>query len=219
MTNKMQTKCQNTGMAFKFNEESGTFEGYASKFGGVDSYGDTVMKGAYEESLENRDRPVRMRWNHYGEVIGKWLEMREDEDGLYVKGQLTPGHSKAEDIKALLKHGAIDGLSIGYFVQESEPNGYGGQNLQKIDLIEISVVEEPADLSATITGIKSAIEKAETLADLERSLRDAGLSKSVATALVSRTKSLVLCDAESQAKAEAEQAEAIKRLLNHPFVK
>lgn len=209
---KMQTKCQQTGMAFKFNEEAGTFEGYASVFGGVDSYGDTVMKGAYEETLNERDRPVRMRWNHYGEVVGKWLEMREDEKGLYVKGQLTPGHSKAEDIKALLKHGAIDGLSIGYFVRDAEPNGYGGDNLKQIDLIEISVVEEPADLGATITGIKSAIEKAETLADLERSLRDAGLSKSVATALVSRTKSLVLCDAESEAKAEAEKVEAIKRV-------
>lgn len=210
MTNKMQTKCQNTGMAFKFNEESGTFEGYASKFGGVDSYGDTVMKGAYEETLENRDRPVRMRWNHYGEVIGKWLEMREDEDGLYVKGQLTPGHSKAEDIKALLKHGAIDGLSIGYFVQESEPNGYGGQNLQKIDLIEISVVEEPADLSATITGIKSKLEKADSLADIEGCLRDAGFSKSAATALTSRVKRIVLREAEQDAKSQQELAEALK---------
>lgn len=213
MTDKtMQTKCLSSGMQFKFNEEAGTFEGYASVFGGVDSYGDTVLVGAYTETLQDRERPVRMRWNHYGEVIGKWLEMREDEKGLYVKGQLTPGHSKAEDIKALLKHGAIDGLSIGYFIVDDEPNGYGGRNLKQVELIEISVVEEPADLGATITGIKAAIEKAETLADLERSLRDAGLSKSVATALVSRTKNLVLCDAESEAKAEADKVEAIKQL-------
>ena len=209
--NSMQTKCQHTGMTFKFNEESGTFEGYASVFGGVDSYGDTVVVGAYKSTLENRERPVRMRWNHYGDVVGKWLEMYEDEKGLYVKGQLTPGHSKAEDIKALLKHGAIDGLSIGYYIVDAEANKFGGRNLKEIELVEISIVEEPADLGASITSIKSAIESAETLADLERSLRDAGLSKSVATALVSRTKSLVLCDAESQAKAKA-AAEAIKRI-------
>ena len=216
MTNKMQTKCQHTGMQFKFNEESGTFEGYASVFGGVDSYGDTVVVGAYKNTLENRERPVRMRWNHYGDVVGKWLEMYEDEKGLYVKGQLTPGHSKAEDIKALLKHGAIDGLSIGYYIVDAEPNKFGGRNLKEIELVEISIVEEPADLGASITSIKSAIDKAETLADLERSLRDAGLSKSVATALVSRTKNLVLREAEQE---ETKQAEIVNVFKSFSLLK
>jgi|SRR5690554_789535 len=216
MTNKMQTKCQHTGMQFKFNEESGTFEGYASVFGGVDSYGDTVVAGAYKNTLENRERPVRMRWNHYGDVVGKWLEMYEDEKGLYVKGQLTPGHSKAEDIKALLKHGAIDGLSIGYYIVDAEPNKFGGRNLKEIELVEISIVEEPADLGASITSIKSAIDKAETLADLERSLRDAGLSKSVATALVSRTKNLVLREAEQE---ETKQAEIVNVFKSFSLLK
>jgi len=216
MTNKMQTKCQHTGMQFKFNEESGTFEGYASVFGGVDSYGDTVVVGAYKNTLENRERPVRMRWNHYGDVVGKWLEMYEDEKGLYVKGQLTPGHSKAEDIKALLKHGAIDGLSIGYYIVDAEPNKFGGRNLKEIELVEISIVEDPADLGASITSIKSAIDKAETLADLERSLRDAGLSKSVATALVSRTKNLVLREAEQE---ETKQAEIVNVFKSFSLLK
>lgn len=216
MTNKMQTKCQHTGMQFKFNEESGTFEGYASVFGGVDSYGDTVVAGAYKNTLENRERPVRMRWNHYGDVVGKWLEIYEDEKGLYVKGQLTPGHSKAEDIKALLKHGAIDGLSIGYYIVDAEPNKFGGRNLKEIELVEISIVEEPADLGASITSIKSAIDKAETLADLERSLRDAGLSKSVATALVSRTKNLVLREAEQE---ETKQAEIVNVFKSFSLLK
>lgn len=216
MTNKMQTKCQHTGMQFKFNEDDGTFEGYASVFGGVDSYGDTVVAGAYKNTLENRERPVRMRWNHYGDVVGKWLEMYEDEKGLYVKGQLTPGHSKAEDIKALLKHGAIDGLSIGYYIVDAEPNKFGGRNLKEIELVEISIVEEPADLGASITSIKSAIDKAETLADLERSLRDAGLSKSVATALVSRTKNLVLREAEQE---ETKQAEIVNVFKSFSLLK
>lgn len=213
MTKQMETKCQHTGMAFKFNEESGTFEGYASVFGGVDSYGDTVLVGAYKRTLEGRDRPVRMRWNHYGDVVGKWLEMYEDEKGLYVKGQLTPGHSKAEDIKALLKHGAIDGLSIGYYVRESEPNGYGGENLKDVELIEISIVEEPADLAATITGIKSKLEKCESLADIEQSLRDSGFTRSAATMLVSRIKALAQSDSEEEVKVAKADA-TIQRLLS-----
>jgi HK97 family phage prohead protease len=207
MTNKaMETKCLSGGMEFKFNEEAGTFEGYASVFGGLDSYNDTVMKGAYEETLKERERPVRMRWNHFGEVVGKWLEIREDDKGLYVKGQLTPNHSKANDIRALLKHGAIDGLSIGYFIVDDEPNGYGGRNLKQIELIEISIVEEPADLGASITGIKTKLEKAESLADIEASLRDAGFSRSSATALVSRIKTLAQRDVEQEVAAEQKSA-------------
>jgi len=207
MTNKaMETKCLSGGMQFKFNEEAGTFEGYASVFGGLDSYNDTVMKGAYEETLKERERPVRMRWNHFGEVVGKWLEIREDDKGLYVKGQLTPNHSKANDIRALLKHGAIDGLSIGYFIVDDEPNGYGGRSLKQIELIEISIVEEPADLGASITGIKSKLEKAESLADIEASLRDAGFSRSSATALVSRIKTLAQRDVEQEVAAEQKSA-------------
>jgi len=207
MTNKaMETKCLSGGMQFKFNEEAGTFEGYASVFGGLDSYNDTVMKGAYEETLKERERPVRMRWNHFGEVVGKWLEIREDDKGLYVKGQLTPNHSKANDIRALLKHGAIDGLSIGYFIVDDEPNGYGGRNLKQIELIEISIVEEPADLGASITGIKSKLEKAESLADIEASLRDAGFSRSSATTLVSRIKTLAQRDVEQEVAAEQKSA-------------
>ena len=207
MTNKaMETKCLSGGIEFKFNEEAGTFEGYASVFGGLDSYNDTVMKGAYEETLKERERPVRMRWNHFGEVVGKWLEIREDDKGLYVKGQLTPNHSKANDIRALLKHGAIDGLSIGYFIVDDEPNGYGGRNLKQIELIEISIVEEPADLGASITGIKSKLEKAESLADIEASLRDAGFSRSSATTLVSRIKTLAQRDVEQEVAAEQKSA-------------
>ena len=93
------------------------FEGYASVFGGVDSYGDMIMPGAYADTIreENRNgRAIKMRWNHFGPIIGKWLEMYEDDKGLYVKGELTPGHSTASDVAASLQHKAVDGLSIGY---------------------------------------------------------------------------------------------------------
>ena len=73
---------------FKFDGETGEFEGYASVFNGVDSYGDTIMPGAYKATLKKRDRSVKMRWNHYGPVIGKYLEMFEDENGNMRQFQL-----------------------------------------------------------------------------------------------------------------------------------
>lgn len=176
-----------------------TFEGYASVFGGVDSYGDQIVPGAYAETLKNRDRPIRMRWNHFGAVIGKWTDIYEDKNGLYVKGSLTPGHSIADDVYASMKHGAVDGMSIGYRVRKESTNGII-RKLEQIDLIEISVVEEPADLGAMISQVKNmgdAINQCESYKELESMLREsAGFSRSNATAFVSRVKALSLGDQE-----------------------
>jgi len=192
------------------------FSGYASVFGGVDSYGDTIMPGAYKATLEDRSRPIAMRWNHFGPVIGKWMRLEEDDKGLYVEGELTPGHSVAEDAYALLKHGAVSGLSIGYRPVKAVENDTGGEDLMEIDLIEISVVESPADLNAQVGDVKSAIEKADSLKSIERLLRDAaGFTRTDAVALVSRIKSLALGDqaAETDLAAIANQLQHIKQSI------
>jgi len=164
-------------------EGSLKFEGYASVFGGLDSYGDTVKEGAYKNTLTDRDRPIQLRWNHYGPIIGKFTELYEDEKGLYVKGELTKGHSIAEDTAALLRHGAISGLSIGYIVKDSQQNGVV-RELKEIDLIEISVVESPADNNAHISSVKSATK----LKDVEHILRQKGFSQKEATEIVASVK-------------------------------
>ena len=180
-------------LELKFEEEGEKrkFSGYASVFNGVDSYGDTIMPGAYTNTLSNRSRPVQMRWNHFGPVIGKWTKMYEDEKGLYVEGELTPDHSVAEDVYALLKHGAISGLSIGYRPVIEEEKEEGGRDIYEIDLIEVSVVESPADLEAQVASVKSKINEATTLKEIESLLRDVGgFSRSDATSLVSRVKAI-----------------------------
>lgn len=183
----------------KMDGKAHTFEGYASTFNGVDEYNDTVVPGAFEETLTNRDRPVRMRWNHYGPVIGKWVELQEDDTGLRVRGELTPGHSVASDVYASLKHKAVDGLSIGYRVQDFRVEDEI-RYLDKIELVEISVVEEPADLGAAVGQVKhmqEMINQAESLKEIETLLREAGgFSRAAATMLVSRVKALALGERE-----------------------
>lgn len=197
----METKqlaLQQTDIKFAKGAEL-TFSGYASVFGGVDAYGDTIQKGAYLNTLDGRDRPIRMRWNHYGDVIGKWTKIQEDEKGLYVEGELTPGHSKAADVYASLKHGAIDGMSIGYRVKSAEELPDNRRLLKEIELIEISVVEEPADLNATVAEIKSALETANSLKEIESLLRDVGgFSRVDAKHLVSKINSLYQREAEAE---------------------
>jgi len=178
------------------------FSGYASSFGGVDSYGDTILPGAYKATIGERSRPIAMRWNHHGPIIGKWTKMEEDETGLFVEGELTQGHSVAEDAYALLKHGAVTGLSIGYRAVKEIENDTGGYDLAEIDLIEISVVESPADLAAQVANVKSAIKEADSLKQIEALLRDAaGFSRADATTLVARIKSLSRGERDDETKA------------------
>lgn len=191
------------------------FEGYASTFGNVDSYNDTVAPGAYSATLKDRERPVRMRFNHFSRVIGKWIELVEDQKGLYVLGELTPGHALAEDVKASMKHGTVTGLSIGYSIPRGgyEKLASGIRLLKIVDLHEISVVEDQADLGARVTGMKAAIEEADRLRDIEGILRDSGFSKNEAMAIIAKVKKL------SGDQREEIDPVAIKNAFDHLLTK
>jgi HK97 family phage prohead protease len=167
--------------------------------------------------MKKRERPILMRWNHHGPVIGKWLEIKEDESGLYVEGELTLGHSVADDVYASMKHGAVSGLSIGYFPKKytdvEDDDGKLRRELKEIELVEISIVEMPADISAQIADVKSAdVDAVASLKDAEKILRDAGLSKAVSTALVSRIKSLARSEYAAELKSSQDLANYIKKL-------
>jgi phage head maturation protease len=153
---------------------------------------------------------VQLRWNHYGPVIGKFTEIYEDEKGLFVSGELTKGHSAAEDTAALLRHGAISGLSIGYVVKDSEQQGVI-RVLKDIELFEISVVETPADNNAHITTVKSATK----LKDVEQILRQKGFSQKEATEIVAQVKKI---HGEREEEKEKEsQVETIKNFIKETY--
>lgn len=201
-------------LELKFAGEEMRFSGYASVFGMVDSYGDTIDPKAYQKTLVERERPIRMRWNHYGPVIGKWTNMFTDEKGLFVEGELTPGHSTAIDVYASLKHGSIDGMSIGYIPVKSQQLPDDRRLLQEIKLIEISVVEEPADLHATVNNVKSMLDGCGSIKEIESLLREvAGFSKSDAISLVGRIRRLAL--GEQVAEEEKAKAELLALFQKH----
>ena len=176
------------------------FSGYAAKWDGLDTKGDTIKRGAFLATLQSRRAPILLRWQHFGPVIGKWTEIREDDYGLYVEGELTPGNSLAEDVAALLRHGAISGLSIGFYARKSQRNADGTRTLLEVDLIEISVVEEPADMGAQVAEIKAAIDTVHSIkssADALEYLVLSGLSTADASAFLDRIK--LVFDAEEDA--------------------
>ncbi len=194
----------NVGLKFA-KGETGGFSGYASVFGGVDSYNDTIMAGAYKSVIERiksgAARMPKMFVNHksYELPVGKWLEIAEDSKGLLMEGELTPGMSDAEKVKAAMQHGTIDGLSIGYGlnrddVEMVEKDDGVVRVIKNIsELYEISIVTYPADDSARVdlSSVKNALDLVESIKDFEDFLREAGgFSKSLATATASRAKRL-----------------------------
>lgn len=207
----------------KLDGDTGRFSGYASIFGGVDSYGDTIVKGAYDYTLRKNGKP-KMFYNHeaWTMPVGKWLKLSEDETGLHVEGELTLGMSKANDLHAALKHGTLDGMSIGYALgkDDYEQLEGGGRLIKRVTrLAEVSIVNFPADSGAKVDleSVKSALDEIETIRDFERFLRDAGgLSKGLTEALVSRAKIVFAAgDPPAQqidAKAAQELADMLDRL-------
>lgn len=179
--------------------DDGTFEGYASTFGGnPDSHGDIVVKGAFKNSIQRGGRNktgIAMLWQHDSDSpIGKWLQLSEDESGLGVVGKLTRGVSKAEDAYLLLKDQAIQHFSIGYDLERDEKgkpldNSYSRDNdtgiryLKALELWEISLVTFPANVNAAVVNVKD-IEDAKTPRELEDILREANMSKEAAKYVV-----------------------------------
>jgi HK97 family phage prohead protease len=202
----------------------GTFSGYGAIFGNVDSYGDVIAKGAFKETLrawKKRGGMPKMLLQHGGGFfggaedgipVGVWDEMSEDDTGLAVKGSLFAlDTQKGKYIHEGLKSGALDGLSIGYVpvdVSFGKKPEDPARTLKKVDLYEVSIVTFPANDVARVESVKS-IEDVGTLAQAEAWLRDeARLSRSAARALVSRIKSLSLCD-EDEALTQAQMARLV----------
>lgn len=217
--------------ALKLDGDTGKFAGYASVFGGVDTYGDTIVAGAFESTLRSNGRPM-MFLEHAPFMggagaasmpIGKWTKAIEDDRGLYVEGELTPGMSLAADVRAALKHGTLSGLSVGGYVKKGDyDETETGRVIRRWSkLVEVSIVAMPADGAARVDAssvkgadLLDAIAEVETIRDLESLLRDAaGLSKSAATALVGRAKVILAPAGDPTGAAEDRALKAIAERL------
>lgn len=205
--------------------DEGTFEGYGSVFGNRDSYGDKVMPGSFVGSLAKHKREgskVLMLWQHNpDEPIGVWDDLAEDAKGLWGKGRIIMDTQRGREAHALMKAGAIQGLSIGYRVIKSEPDG-NDMLLKEMDLLEISPVSFPANRRARIEAVKN--EKMEEFArrlrdgdplpvkEFEDILREAGVPKTMATQIASVGYAKAI-RSESEGKANDAAAKFLKGLL------
>ena len=207
---------------FKMASDGAHFVGLASTFGNVDSYGDTIVKGAYAETLTAHGLP-KMFFNHSSDQVplGKWIKAEETDTGLLMTGEFTPGNAMAQEVKAALMHGTVDSMSIGYRLKKGDYTDTDtGRIIKNISqLAEVSIVTFPADKFARVdlSSVKSygdEIKQVETIREFESFLRDAGgFSKGAAQALTARAKELfTLRDAGAGDKEAQKMAEILDRL-------
>lgn len=148
-------------LQIKATGEDGTVEGYGSVFGVRDNYDDVIAKGAFIQSLKDHKAAgtmPAMLWQHDADKpIGVWTEMVEDEKGLRIKGQLAMETVKGKEAHALLKMGALNGLSIGFMSKEwAYDRETEVRTLTAIDLWEVSLVTFPANEKARVTNVKAS---------------------------------------------------------------
>lgn len=145
------------------------FEGYASTFGNIDRGFDVIEKGAFTETLKSDGMPVLL-WQHDHDMpIGVFVEAREDEKGLFVRGKLPKDDTFVSGrVVPQMRVGSVKDMSIGYSVQNHDEDVEWKEKvvdgkprsvryLRKVRLWETSLVTIPMNPKASITGMTKAV--------------------------------------------------------------
>ena len=117
------------------------------------------MPGAFADSLRKIGASgVKMLWQHDGkQPIGVWTSLSEDTRGLKTRGRLNLAVARAREALALMKQGALDGLSIGFRpVRVTRDKSSGMRRIHALELVEISLVTFPMLPQARVDSVKRA---------------------------------------------------------------
>lgn len=134
---------------------------YACVFGNVDSWGDIIQPGACDAFLAsaNADR-MRLCYQHnQNEVIGVITAKGVDAIGMWIEADVLPT-TTGKDVQTLLRAGALDEFSIGYYADEyhyEKRDGYRNEIriLDAITIVEVSPVTRAANEKAVILDMKN----------------------------------------------------------------
>lgn len=178
-------------------DDQGSFEGHGAIFGDMHptsswtlgpEWKDRIQPGAFKRTLEAHTRagtlPAMLFMHERGNVVGAWREMGEVGAGLHTRGQvaLDARTPSGASLHGLMKMGALNALSIGFRVRKDERDqDKKVREILEVELSEVSIVDVPGIHRARITDVKNTARAAEAL---ERVLRDAGLSRKEAKALL-----------------------------------
>lgn len=141
--------------------EDGTFTGYASVTGNVDSDNEVIDKGAFRRTLDHTKGVVPILWQHdRTQPVGWNIDASEDGVGLAVKGRLMVdtelGRYAQSFLKTGLEVGAKPGLSIGFIVpKDGAYYKEGIRHFKEVALKEYSIATFQSNTEAIVTGAKA----------------------------------------------------------------
>ncbi len=140
--------------------------GYASTFGPPEDFsGDIIEAGAFAEDLAANGNIRPALWSHeMSELIGT-CKVQEDGRGLRAEFFLVPAVQRAAEALALIKAGALTGISIGYIPLNAYFKGTT-RHLTEIQLFECSLVTLPANDRARLDDEKALRAISEALSHL-----------------------------------------------------
>ena len=120
-------------------------EGYASLWWTRDLADDVVAAGAFDALAELPPGRVKMLHGHDDAApVGVWDALTPDARGLHVRGRILHSTPAGRVCAALVRAGALDGLSIGFRTVKSRADPAARLRvLTAIDLQEVSLVTFP----------------------------------------------------------------------------
>lgn len=183
---KMISKSIPLRVETKADAPAGTISAYLTTFGNNDVVNDIMAKGSldsYIAKFSPTTKKLPMFYEHdHTSIIGEWTDLKADEHGVVGTGVLYTETTKGSDVYKLMKRDAVSSVSIGFRSADYTKNDEGGRTFNEIELVETSVVLNPANDQAQIMSVKSDDGMIETAA-LKKHLIEGGLTKSECEAL------------------------------------
>jgi HK97 family phage prohead protease len=153
-------KFKNCGLQVKdLDDQKGIVQIYVSAFGNKDSDGDIIHRGAYAKTIAEKGPKGSGRIKHlvqhkFDQIIGKALDMYEDEKGLFVESQLVDT-TLGRDALELYKHNLYE-HSVGFQIVKGDWNKLAdAYEIKEINLYEYSAVTWGANANTPLVGMKS----------------------------------------------------------------
>ncbi|MBN9334920.1 HK97 family phage prohead protease [Devosia sp.] len=146
--------------------DDGAVSGLAWPFASADRVGDMIEPGAFKSAK----MPIPMLFGHdQNDPIGTWDMATEKSDGLHLTGKLLIDDLvRAREVRALVKSGAVRGISIGFITKKAITRTGGGRTIKTLELLEASLVTLPMHPGARVTSAKSATEALNLVAAINR---------------------------------------------------
>lgn len=188
-----------SGLIATFDVDRGDFFGRRDQF----------VRGAFVKSIaehkERDNRQIRFK-DHHGRTVGGFpiAGVHETEEGLFGTAEVNLDVQQGREVFALAKQGVLVDFSIGFIpiVKVIDED----QNLRTITeavIIEGSIVDEPMNIRANITSVKSNIDTIRNALENDKTLSISEINQTIA---------LLTSIKDNNGKIELNEIESVKDL-------